>query len=139
MQLDEAPAGQIVGGPRKDPTFNRIARHVEKAATQFDAVNPIRTVPNILIFVNHDKASNFPDLRETLTGHFHAEGGEPFETMTHISEGRLGMPKHWIDLYAWVDAAKKRVQGYFFNERTTRNFAPRLCTMLGLDLSKIKY
>jgi len=138
-QLDGAPAGQIVGGPRNDPTFNRIARHIEKAATQFDAVNPMRRVPNILAFVNHDKASNFPDLQETLTGHFHAEGGERFETMTHISEGRLGIPKHRIDLYAWIDAEKQRVQGYFFNQRTTPDFAPTLCTLFGLDLSKIKY
>jgi len=30
-QLDVAPPLQLVGGLRPDPTFNRIARHVEKA------------------------------------------------------------------------------------------------------------
>jgi hypothetical protein len=48
-------------------------------------------MPNILIFVNHDRASRHNDLRETLTGMFHAEGGERLETMTHMSEGRLGI------------------------------------------------
>src|SRR2546423_2346755 len=32
-QLDSAPPGQIVGGARSHPTFNRTARHVQKAAT----------------------------------------------------------------------------------------------------------
>jgi hypothetical protein len=32
-------SGEIVGGPRNDPTFNRIERHIKKAAEQFDAVN----------------------------------------------------------------------------------------------------
>ena len=81
-QLEEARPLEVVGGLRHDPTFNRIARHVEKAANQFDAVNPARTLPNILVFVNHDKASSYNDLREVLTGMFHAEGGERFETMT---------------------------------------------------------
>jgi hypothetical protein len=74
-QLDVAAPMQLAGGLRNDPTFNRIARHVEKAASQFDAVNAGRTLPNILVLVNHDKASNYNDLRETLTGMFHSEGG----------------------------------------------------------------
>src|SRR5262249_31410695 len=36
-QIEAASPGQIAGGARSDPTFNRIARHVDKAASQFDA------------------------------------------------------------------------------------------------------
>jgi len=46
---------------------------------------------------------------------FHAEGGERFETMPHISEGRLGESRKRIDLHVWVDSRRKRVQGYLFN------------------------
>jgi hypothetical protein len=138
-QLDAAPEGQIVGGLRDDPTFNRIARHVEKAATQFDAVNKSRQIPNVLIFVNHDPASHFGDLRETVTGMFHAEGGERFVTMANISEGRIAAAKQRIDLYVWIDVRKTRVQGYLFNQTAIPNHVKTLGDLFGLDISKIKY
>lgn len=137
-QLDTAEPLELVGGLRNDPIFNRIARHVKKAAAQFDAVNEARTLPNILVFVNHDRASNYNDLRETLTGMFHAAGGERFPTMTHISEGRLRMTKYRIDLYAWIDAQTHRVQGYVFCEASP-DYRKALCNLLALDASKIKY
>lgn len=137
-QLEEARPLEVVGGLRHDPTFNRIARHVEKAANQFDAVNPARTLPNILVFVNHDKASSYNDLREVLTGMFHAEGGERFETMTNISEGRLGTIKRRIDLYAWIDVRTRRIQGYVFSEASPEH-VEAVCELLNLDASKIQH
>lgn len=136
--LDTAQPLELVGGLRNDPTFNRIARHVEKAASQFNAVNPARALPNILVFVNHDKASNYNDLRETLTGMFHAANGERSLTMTHISEGRLGEIRFRTDLYAWIDAGTRRVQGYVFSEANTEH-KKALCNLLALDESRIKH
>src|ERR1700733_2636220 len=78
-QLDEAPPFTIVGGGRPDPIFNRIVRHVAKAATQFDAVNADRSVLNLLAFVNHDAMSHFADLRETLTGCSMRKAGSGFK------------------------------------------------------------
>lgn len=75
-QFQAAPPGAVVGGARRDPTFNRIARQVQKAARQFKAVNPLRHDPNILVLVNHDIAAHYSDLHETLTGEFHASTGE---------------------------------------------------------------
>jgi hypothetical protein len=68
-QLEDAAPCAIVGGSRPDPTFNRIASHVEKAARQFDSVNPEREIPNILCFVNWAAENGFHDLEETLTGY----------------------------------------------------------------------
>ena len=48
-QLEQAPPLTVVGGARSDPTFNRIARNIEKAVRQFDAVNPDHGVPNVLV------------------------------------------------------------------------------------------
>ena|SRR5579871_1314570 len=137
-QLDVTPPGVIVGGGRSDPTFNRIARHVEKAATQFDAVNLGRSVPNILVFANYADASHYGDLIETVTGIFHAESGERYVTMTHISEGRLATAKQKIDLYVWIDGKARRIQGYLFNEAFPDNVAT-LCELLGLDPTKIRH
>jgi hypothetical protein len=136
-QIAAAPPGQIAGGPRSDPTFNRIARHVEKAASQFDAVNPDHVVPNILMFVNHADASGFGDLRETLTGVFHAEGGGTFPTLTHISDGWISEARRKIDLYVWIDRKTSRVQGYLFNELEPQ-YVSTICDLLGLDPNKIE-
>jgi hypothetical protein len=107
-QLEQATPGTIVGGARSDPTFNRIARHVLKAVKQFDTVNPDHSLPNVLVFVNHDDASNFNDLYETVTGYARAASGEQFPFHTHIAEQRLGDKRGRIDLYLWIDNNRKR-------------------------------
>ncbi|HJW42623.1 MAG TPA: hypothetical protein VJ476_15515 [Rhizomicrobium sp.] len=136
-QLDAAQPGQIVGGARNDPIFNRIARHVEKAVTQFDAVNPDCALLNILVFVNHDDASHYGDLHETITGLLLTDDGGRHPTMMHIAQGRLGQARQRIDLYAWVDAKTRRVQGYIFND-ADRDRAEFASGLLGLDHGKIK-
>ena len=136
-QIDLVPAGAIAGGARADPTFNRIARHVEKAASQFDAVNADRAVPNILVFVNHADGTGFGDLRETLTGMFHAVSGERFPTVRHISEGRIGEARTRIDLYVWIDRKTRRIQGYLFNDLAPEH-VEGVCDLLGLDSKSIR-
>jgi hypothetical protein len=131
--LDFATPGQFVGGLRDDSTFNRIARHVEKAATQFEAVNKDRVVPNILVFVNHDDASSYNDLRETVTGDFHSQSGERFETVSHISEGKIRVSKHKIDVYVWVDAHARRVEGYVYG-RSSKSNTIRAFELLGVEV-----
>jgi hypothetical protein len=74
-QLEHAPAFTLVGGPRRDSTFNRLARLINKAAEQFTAVNQDRSALNVLAYVNHVDASGFHDLQEVLTGHIRAADG----------------------------------------------------------------
>jgi hypothetical protein len=131
-QIEAAPPGQIAGGARSDPTFNRIARHVKNAASQFDAINGSHAVPNILVFVNHADASGFGDLHETLTGMFHSESGERFATMRHISEGIIGEARKKIDLYIWIDRKTSRVQGYLLNDLEPRHVTT-VCELLSLN------
>jgi hypothetical protein len=105
QQLVQAPPGTIVGGGRPDQTFNRIARHIVKAVKQFDAVNPDHSLPNVLVFVNHDDNSGYRDLCETLTGHIRADSGEVYAFM---SDGLLGDKRKLIDLYVWIDDYRDR-------------------------------
>lgn len=107
-QLEQAPLPTVVGGLRPDPTFNRIARNIEKAVRQFDAVNPDHDVPNVLVIVNHADASNCNDLYETVTGYARAASGERFPFHTHIAERRLGDKRRRIDLYLWIDDNRRR-------------------------------
>lgn len=115
-QLDTAPPGSIVGGLRDDPVFNRLSRHLAKASKQFDAVNPHRTAFNILAYVNHDDASNFNDLVETVTGYFHAESGRRFASMLELANGRLLEPKRKIDAILWFEASKQQFVGAMVND-----------------------
>jgi hypothetical protein len=137
FQLDHAEPGEIVGGLRSDPVFNRLSKVIEKAAEQFDAVNPGRSVPNILAIVNHDDSSHLGDLIETLTGMFHADNGKRHPIMKHVSEGRLREAKYRIDLYVWIDGRAGRVQGYLFSESVPAH-VDALCTKLRLDKGRIQ-
>lgn len=131
-QLEDAKSGEVVGGARSDPTFNRIARHVAKAVTQFEAVNAKRDLLNVLAFVNHAGASGYHDLRETVTGMFHTETGDRIATMSHISDGRLKEARMKIDLYVWIDKKTRRIQGYLLNEASPVHLE-QICTLFGLD------
>jgi len=136
-QIDLVPPGRIVGGERSDPTFNRIARHVEKGASQFDAVNAGRVVPNILVFVNHADGTDLNDLRETLTGMFHSTTGKRIPTVSHISENRIGDAKSKIDLCIWIDRKTRRFQGYLVNIFSPQHLEG-VCDLFALDSNSIR-
>ncbi|RTL72810.1 MAG: hypothetical protein EKK41_02750 [Hyphomicrobiales bacterium] len=116
-QLKQAPPMTVVGGARSDPTFNRIARNIEKAVRQFDAVNSHHRVPNVLVIVNHDCNSGFADLCETLTGHFRADSGETYPTNMRIAT-RLGSKRKRVDLYCWIDdyRGRREVGGWLMTD-----------------------
>jgi hypothetical protein len=134
-ELEKAPPGTIVGGLRDDPRINRIARHVQKAVTQFDTVNADHSLPNVLVFVNHDDGSNFNDLYETVTGYARAQSGERYPFHTHIAEQRLGAKRGRIDLYLWIDDNRKRrrITGFLWCEANPEHMAALrtlLCNIL---------
>src|SRR5262245_1820937 len=72
----------------------RLARHMKSAVTQFNALNRDRTVPNVLIIVNHADGWHAGDLQEALTGYFYAEGGEKFATEQKVAADRRRAAQH---------------------------------------------
>jgi hypothetical protein len=64
---DLQPAEQRVE-VRRDPAALNLANHISKAAEQFDAVNPDRKVPNILVLVSHARLRGPPDLHMAIAG-----------------------------------------------------------------------
>jgi hypothetical protein len=104
-QLAEAEPGEIVGGVRDDPIFNRLSSHIHKAVKQLSAVNTDHSVPNFLVMVNHDSASGPSDLYETITGYFLSNDGTRHPTMLRVSEGRIREDKQNIDLFIWFDTS----------------------------------
>ncbi len=67
---------------------------------------------------------------------FHADSGARYLTMPNIAEGLIGQSKRRIDLYTWIDAPTKRVQGHVFTEAIPQHVTT-LCRLLGLDASRI--
>lgn len=136
--LDLAKPCQIVGGGRDDPIFNKIRKHANKASQQFEAVNPTRAVPNILVFVNHDDISDFGDLRETFTGLFNAADGSRYATMPDMAAS-LNRAKSQIDLCVWIDVNTSKTRGYFFNQGATPHYLNQLCALLGVNPAAIQF
>jgi hypothetical protein len=136
-QLAGAPPFTLVGGARPDPTFNRLARLINKAKEQFTTVNQDRAALNILAYVNHDEHSGLHDLQEVLTGHFQAVDGMRYPTMLHISNGIIGAAKQVIDAYAWFDGASGKLRGVIFSEADIGR-RDRTCALFGVDPAKIE-
>lgn len=104
-QLGSAPPGTLVGGLRRDSTYNRISSYVHGAAGQFDAVNPECDYPNVLAIVNNDSDAGLPDLLAVLTGNAYTNSG-PVRMFGTCSDGRIREEKRRIHLYLWFDPAK---------------------------------
>jgi len=134
-KLVEANPGEIVGGLRKDPVFNRLSTHIHTARKQFDAVNKNEELPNILAFYNEDEQSGFLDLMAVTTGNFFAEGGAVFPIYKHISEGRVKEDIAKIHLFIWLDAHKPH--RFLFNTINLK-FQSELCSTFGFNPEKLE-
>jgi hypothetical protein len=134
-KLEKAKPGEIVGGLRKDPVYNRLSAHIHKARKQFDAVNAKEALPNILAFYNEDEQSDFLDLMAVTTGNLFAEGGAVFPIYKHISEGRIKEDITKIHLFIWLDEYKPH--RFLFNINNSK-FQSELCLIFGFDPEKLE-
>lgn len=134
-QLDMQRPGELIGGSRHDPIFNRLTAHIHKASKQFDAVNPIEALPNVLAFYNQDTSSGFSDLLAVTTGNFYAEGCCVFPIYKNISEGRVKKDIEKVHLIIWIDVNKPH---QFLLNLTNFKFQRGLCQWFKLDPEKLQ-
>jgi hypothetical protein len=134
-QLRNAAPGELVGGLRNDPVFNRISNAVHTAFKQFDSINSDHRLLNFLFLVNHDTSAKPEDLDRVLTGYENPRKGLFEPTCVQFSDGRIREEKHNIDLYVWFDgricSREYRVLG---NPKTQE----RVCDLLKIDLALVK-
>lgn len=102
--IEMVPPGEIVGGERQPPVFNRLSKHIHQACKQFDGVNADLSKANVLAFYNEDRNSGFDDLIAIVTGNFYAKGGEVLPIYKKFSEGRMKNDIKRIHLFIWIDA-----------------------------------
>ena len=134
-KLDEAVPGEIVGGLRNDPSFNRLTAHIHKARKQFDAVNLNEVVPNVLAFYNQDQNSGFLDLLAVTTGNFFSKDGSVFPIYKNYSEGRVKNDVERIHLFIWLDQHKPH--RFLFNTVNSK-FQGILCSRFGFDPDRLE-
>ena len=137
-QIKNAPPGELVGGLRSDPIFNRISNAVHTAFSQFESVNSDHRLLNFLFLVNHDTSAKPEDLDRAITGYEDPLHGCLDPTCLKFSEGRIREEKTKIDLYFWMDFLKPdqiRVRRYLFGNPDTRN---AVCNLLQLNPETIK-
>jgi hypothetical protein len=103
--------GEIRVEVSKDPAIFNLARHIAKAAKQFEAANLGRAHPNILVFVNHARRKGLDDLRMALQGLPGPDGRPLFPLVNEVDKWEI-QNDVWdaarsIDLYVWVDPRKR--------------------------------
>lgn len=86
---------------RKDPFYRNLAKQIETAVMQFEAVNPGHAVPNVLVFVNHALDKDRRDLRMVFEG-LPVPGGAPIPVVAKQDQMREAAKQ--IDLFFWIDA-----------------------------------
>ncbi len=134
--LVAAPPGEIVGGLRNDPTFNRIAKDIYVAVKQLDAVNPNLESPNVIAFVNNEGSHcDYGDLLSTVTGHFFAESEKVDYIYGKYSDGRIRDKKWRVHMFVWLECNGKH---YFLFNDLKRSHERNLCLWPGKDPDKIK-
>lgn len=133
-KLDAAAPGQVVGGLRDDPVFNRLTDDIHQATAQLLAVNHDSSVPNVMVFVNHDSMCDEQDMISVLTGQFLADDGTSHRIYTKYSEGRIKNDKFLIHLFCWVEEGKFRM--LTFNQAHPAH-CNVLCELLSYDPARI--
>jgi hypothetical protein len=137
-QLKNATPGELVGGLRPDPIFNRISNAIHTAFKQFESANPEHRLLNFLFLVNHDTGARPADLDRVLTGFEDPRHGVFELTCSQFSEGRIRLEKGKIDLYIWLDLLKDGRLGPKYLVLGNPETKGSVCDLLGIDLGKIR-
>ena len=142
--------GVVVGRGINDPThYNRVSNNIHEAVKQFDAVNQDLVNPNVLVLVNHDKASSIQDLWSvyeggliTEDGHrfpfFRTEDGHRRPFFRKFSEGRIRDKKRRIHLFIWIDDLNGEQNDFRIYNLDSPEHLDRLCDYFGSDPASIR-
>ena len=134
-QLSGVVQGELAGGVRSDPIFNRLAADIYEAAGQFNAFNEDQNYPNVLALVNHDKNCGFDDLVSVLTGNFYSDSRKAYPIYRQFSHGRIKEKKDQIHLFIWLD--DNGLDHLLFSQMNSAHHAS-LCKWLGVNLKEIQ-
>jgi ribosomal protein L30 len=113
---------------RQDPFYRNLAKHIETAVMQFDAVNPDHAVPNVVVIVNHALDKDRRDLRMVFEG-VPVPNGKPIPVVAKQEEMQDAAKR--IDLFFWIDAREPLPPKPLFNPDAPH--AKTACDLFGVD------
>lgn len=98
--LEEAPAETPVG------TYDRLRGSIQQAMSQFESLNPSRTVPNVMIWLNQEKRRSPDDLLAVLSefvemGEWGLDSG-----LLRFSWSRILNLQYNLNAHVWLDGTE---------------------------------
>jgi hypothetical protein len=114
---------------RPSPTSNNLARQIESAVEQLDAVNPDHKLPNVMVIVNHAAGRTRSDLHVTVTGIQVPDGPRLF-TLKPDRQKQVWEAARRVDLFLWIDPEKRTCQHAYPADSVHREAA---CALFGLE------
>ncbi|MDP3859810.1 MAG: hypothetical protein Q8Q73_18780 [Stagnimonas sp.] len=129
---DDIKPGESVSKTRPSPTSNNLARQIESAVEQFDAVNPDHKLPNVLAIVNHAAGRTRSDLHITVTG-IQVPDGPRLYTLKPDRQKQVWEATRRVDLFLWIDAQNCTCQHVYPDDAIHRAAA---CALLGIEMGK---
>jgi hypothetical protein len=124
--------GESVAETRPSPTSNNLARQIESAVEQFDAVNPDHKLPNVLVIANHAPGRTRSDLHVALTGIQVPDGPRLF-TLEPDRQKQICEAARRVDLFLWIDPQTRTWQHAYPSDAVHRETA---CALLGIEIGK---
>ncbi|HEX3115746.1 MAG TPA: hypothetical protein VHQ48_09725 [Bradyrhizobium sp.] len=118
---------EFVTKTRSSPTSNNLARQIESAVEQFDAVNPDHKLPNVLAIVNHAAGRTRSDLHITVTG-IQVPDGPRLYTLKLDRQKQVWEAARRVDLFLWIDSQNRTCQHVYPDDAVHRVAA---CDLLG--------
>ncbi|MBX7046382.1 MAG: hypothetical protein K1X86_11165 [Ignavibacteria bacterium] len=109
--------------------YNCITTRVHKAFKQFESVNALRFVPNVLIFISHNFQINFKSFEELLIGKLEIEG----DKIADFSKYKYGKFKNEIKSIDLVIFFNGDVANYFY---ITTDFISQLTRIFPIPITR---
>jgi hypothetical protein len=129
---NDTKSSETAAETRPSPTSNNLARQIESAVEQFDAVNPDHKLPNVLAIVNHAVGRTLSDLHVTVTG-IQVPDGPRLYTLKPDRRKQIWEAARHVDLFLWIDAEKRTWRHAYPNDAIHRVAA---CALLGFEISE---
>jgi hypothetical protein len=124
--------GESVTKTRPSPTSNNLARQIESAVEQFDAVNSDHKLPNVLVIVNHAAGRTRSDLHVTVAG-IQVPDGPRLYTLKPDRQKQVWEAARRVDLFLWIDAQNRTCQHVYPDDAVHRAAA---CALLGIEIRR---
>jgi ribosomal protein L7/L12 len=129
---DDIKPGEAVTETRSSPTSNNLARQIESAVEQFDAVNLDHKLPNVLAIVNHAAGRTISDLHTTVTG-IQVPDGPRLYALKPDRQKQIWKAARRVDLFLWIDAQNRTWHHAYPNDAAHR---AKACGVLGIEMKE---